>query len=171
VDRALIAYHSHSKKKFTAKLAEDIAAGLKERGCEADLVEIVPSKRPNFLSAMFKARKVEPQEIENKPAEARDYDVIAVGSPVWAGFPTSYLQKFIESMEGAAGKKAIIFGTCGGNPGRYEELVEGWIKKKEMEITATVMKIGREPVDIDRFLESCKKESNMEESEAEAEKE
>jgi flavorubredoxin len=44
-------------------------------------------------------------------------DLIVIGTPVWAGRATPAINAAVAALDGCAGKKAVIFATCGGKEG------------------------------------------------------
>jgi flavodoxin len=108
--KTLVAYYSRSGN--TRFVAQKIAEGL-----DADLCEIVDKKNRNgkwgFLTGGYSAFREKLTEIEvTKSVEA--YDLIIVGSPVWAGKITPAIRTFLV-RENVSEKKLGFFVTLGGN--------------------------------------------------------
>ncbi len=64
-----------------------------------------------FLAAGEKAT-IEPSKID-----VSAYDLIVVGSPVWAWSPTPAANAAIAALAGCEGKKGMVLATSGGKPG------------------------------------------------------
>ena len=45
------------------------------------------------------------------------YDRIVIGTPVWGGHPTPVINGAVAALQGAGGKSAVLFVTCGYSPG------------------------------------------------------
>jgi flavodoxin len=112
--RTLIVYHSHSGR--TRALAEQIrdASG-------GDLVE-VKTQTPYGLLSVYsrgtpRARHREVDAIEPAVIDVSAYDRIVIGTPVWGGHPTPVINGAVAALQGAGGKSAVLFVTCGYSPG------------------------------------------------------
>jgi len=107
----------YSKEGNTRLLAEDIAISI-----GADVMEIKPEKdvssNPFFKYLMggwqaIRGFKPPLQPLHRNPEE---YEVIFVGTPIWAGRQTPAIKTFLEEHL-PKGKKVAFFCTCGGNSG------------------------------------------------------
>lgn len=114
VVRTLIVYHSHSGR--THALAEQV--------CDAsggDLVEVKPQTPYGMLSVYSRgtsrARHREADAIDPAVIDAAAYDRIVIGTPVWGGHPTPVINGAVAALQGAEGKSAVLFATCGYSPG------------------------------------------------------
>ncbi|MDH7510632.1 MAG: flavodoxin [Methanolinea sp.] len=107
-------YHSYSG--ITRKLVKKVQAD-----CGGDVVEVVPRQRYNTLTAYtlgcMRARNGECDPIDPEVIDVSGYDLIVIGTPVWAFRATPAANAAIAALRGAEGKKAIVFATCGGSPG------------------------------------------------------
>lgn len=107
-------YHSYSG--ITRKLAEKVRAA-----CGGDAIEVKPSKGYNTLTAYtlgcMRARNGECEPIDPEVIDVSGYDLIVIGTPVWAFRATPAVNAAIAALRGAEGKKAVVFATCGGSPG------------------------------------------------------
>ncbi len=112
--RTLIVYHSHSG--HTRTLAEKVG-----EACGANLVEVKPRTPYGRLSAYLRgtprARHREVDEIEPDVIDVSAYDRIVIATPVWGGHPTPVINGAVAALQGAGGKSAVLFVTCGANPG------------------------------------------------------
>jgi flavorubredoxin len=55
---------------------------------------------------------IDPYSIDVSP-----YDLIVIGTPVWAWKPTPVINTAIRALQGCEGKPAVIFATCGSGAG------------------------------------------------------
>ncbi len=111
--KTLVVYYSYTQK--TAWVAKAIAAELK-----ADIRPIEDLKRPSmfraFVAGGFAAMKGKTWDLKPMDLNLKDYDMIYVGSPVWANAPAPPLNTFLENTE-FSGKKVAVFVTMGGSDG------------------------------------------------------
>lgn len=111
--KALVAYYSWTGK--TAEIAKAIAAEL-----GADL-EAISEPKPRrgvfaFLRSALEARGKEAAPILPLSRRAGDYDIVILGSPVWAGRIASPMRAYIE-RERVNLKQVAFFCTLGGANG------------------------------------------------------
>lgn len=59
-------------------------------------------------------------------------DLVVIGTPVWGGKPVPAIRKALAATTGCRGKKAVIFATCGGNPGTTLQVLEKDLLAKGM---------------------------------------
>ena len=105
-----VIFYSYSGK--TRDLAESIAAGT-----DADLIEVRPKKAYTSLSVVpvgcYRALKGGRDPIIPEMIDVSGYDLVIIGSPVWAGKPTPVINGAIGALTGSSGKTACLFVTCG----------------------------------------------------------
>lgn len=126
-----IIYHSHSGT--TRRIAKKVKAA-----CGGDLIEVMPQKKYNFLTLYllggYRAMKDMQDPIEQKKIDVAGYDMIVVGSPVWAGKPTPAISAAIDAIRGCEGKRAIIFSTCGSQPGQTVGIIKKRLETKGIKV-------------------------------------
>jgi len=107
-----IIYNSYSGN--TRSVAEHLAAV-----CGGNLVEVrskqYSSKLTAYTVGCYRAMKGLSDPIEPERIDVSSDDVIVIGTPVWAGRPTPAINAAVAALQSCAGKKAVIFATCGGN--------------------------------------------------------
>ncbi|MBP2134237.1 flavodoxin [Methanomicrobium sp. W14] len=110
--KAAVIYHSFSG--VTRGVAEKVNKAL-----EGDLIEVKPvdsySKLTAYTVGTYRARKGEADKITPETIEVSGYDIIVIGTPVWAFRPTPAINAAVKGLTGCAGKRAVIFATCGGS--------------------------------------------------------
>jgi flavodoxin len=130
--KTLICYYSHSGN--TKKVAQIIA-----QKTEGTLEEIIDTKNRRgiwgFLSAIFDARFKKPTLILPIKNHPRDFDLVIIGTPVWAGMPSPAIRTYIESFR-ASLKKVAFFLTYQNSLGNADQELMVLINK-----TANVLKI------------------------------
>lgn len=136
--KVLIAYYSRTG---TTKI---IASTLAER-FHAQLIEIKDLKPRDgiqgFLSAGKDAAEGIKTTIEPASIDLSEYDIIFLGTPVWAGRPTPAILTFVDNSD-FHNKKVVLFVTmhfCGGRKTIYEltrkieekggKVIHGLVKK------------------------------------------
>ncbi len=115
-----VIYHSHTG--VTRSLAQKIKAA-----CGADLIEVMPKRIYNRVSlyslGMLRAIRGNEDAIEQKKIDVTGYDLLILGTPVWAGRPTPVFTAGISALKGYEGKKAIVLATCKSQPGQTAGIV------------------------------------------------
>ena len=93
-------------------VAEMIAAEV-----GADIEEVIDQKKRSgilgYLSGGRDARQGKETEIAPTTKSPADYDLIIVGTPVWAGRPTPAITTYLKKND-LSGKKVAVFFTQGG---------------------------------------------------------
>lgn len=108
--KSLVAYYSRTN--ITKKLAERIASEI-----DADIEEIIP--KVNYQGKIGYARggkdAISEKNIEIEPLkyDPEDYDVVYLGSPVWAGKASTPLFSYMKQNEGKF-NDVKFFLTAGG---------------------------------------------------------
>ena len=109
--KSLIAYYSRTNT--TKKLAEEIAGKV-----DADIEEIIP--KVNYQGKIGYARggkdAIREKIIDLEPLKynPQDYDVVYLGTPVWAGKASTPLISYIKQNEGKF-SNVKFFVTAGGS--------------------------------------------------------
>jgi flavodoxin len=140
--KTLVAYYTRSGN--TKVIGETI---VKELGSEFD--EIIDKKKRKGKIGWLRSGKDAAQEklteieVQKNPG---DYELIAIGTPVWAGNMTpaarTYLTNYASDL---AGKKIAIFVTSGGQEGgekaikKLEELTEQLVPNSEIVARLSVL--------------------------------
>lgn len=112
--KALVIYYSRSGN--TRKVAEAIAEALRA-DVEVELEEIVDTKKRKgvfgFIVAGKDAALKRTTTIEPIKADLSSYDLVVIGTPVWAGTVASPVRTFL-SKHGSNVKQSAFFCTTGG---------------------------------------------------------
>lgn len=114
--KSLITYYSYSG--HTDKVARILEGILKKRG-EVSVQRLKPKDEiTSFFGqarAAFMRRRA---ELESGAIfEASAYDLIVIGSPVWAFAPTPVINSYLDKINGLNGKKVIMLLTSGSGAG------------------------------------------------------
>ena len=108
--KSLVVYYSRTgNARF---VAETIAAEV-----GADIEEVIDLKKRSgafgFLSGGSAARRGKETKIAPTTKSPADYDLIIVGTPVWAGRPSPAIATYLKKND-LSGKKVAVFFTQGG---------------------------------------------------------
>jgi flavodoxin len=142
--KILIAYYSKTGK--TKEIAQRIAYGLEE-GNEVKLRRIKMKNEKNLLGTYLldakKAIREEKPEIEVAGYDHKGYDLILLGTPVWANNPAPAINTYVDKCD-FAGKDVIFFVTMGMTGGeRVIKILTDKLKtKKGKVIDSIVIKSG-----------------------------
>ncbi|CAH2214039.1 flavodoxin family protein [Tepidibacter aestuarii] len=117
--RKLVIYYSLEGN--TKLLSQTIAQNL-----DADILEIKPKyevKRKGFMKYLWCGKSVfmkEKPELERIEINIDEYDLLIIGTPVWAGTFTPALRTFFDKYN-IKNKKIFLFCTHNGGPGKTLE--------------------------------------------------
>lgn len=129
-------YYSYSG--ITKRLAETVRAS-----CGGDTVEVIPRQKYNALTAYtlgcIRARNRECDPIDPEVIDVSGYDLIVIGTPVWAFRPTPAINGAIAALKGAEGKKAVVFATCGGKPKETIPLLKEALAGKKIRVVGEMV--------------------------------
>jgi len=134
--KILVVYYS--KTGHTRKIAQDISRQL-----EADLEEITDKKkRTGLLGFIFGGRdaltKKETRIIEMKKNPA-DYDLVILGSPIWAGNITPAVRTYINQYGNSIRSTAFFFSSSGKTPDQIFEKLLSLLKEKPIAVTGVAV--------------------------------
>ncbi|MDA3815095.1 MAG: hypothetical protein PF549_01880 [Patescibacteria group bacterium] len=139
--KTLIIYYSRTNT--TKKIAEKVGEKL-----GAQLVEIKSPEMKKgfwgFLRAGKQALKKMLPEIEDIKVNLDEFDLIVIGTPIWAGTIASPLRTFLVQNKGKF-KEVAFFCTCGDKQTRAFKDIEKLIEKQPkatFELNKKEMKMG-----------------------------
>jgi len=140
--KVCIIYHSETGN--TRHVAQHIASA-----CSAErLIEVLDragyNRLTKFLSQCSKARREALTPIAPSNIDVTAYDLIVLGSPVWAFKPTPVIHAAINALTGHTGKPVIGFFTHGGQPGSTEETFTRWCEQRWLKVAGTIIVNSRE---------------------------
>ncbi|MCM8771742.1 MAG: flavodoxin domain-containing protein [Candidatus Omnitrophica bacterium] len=118
--KVIIIYFSQTGN--TKKLSTKIYEILKEKGLEVSLFELESKERRNFFRNCIDAIKGKIYYIEKMPS-IENYEIVFIGSPVWAGKITPLVRSLIKESN-FQNKKVFPFITYGSGLGRIRALKE-----------------------------------------------
>ena len=115
--KSLIVYYSYSGN--TEKVAKILVDFLKDKDFMVDTLRLKPkNERGSFflqcLEALRGKRAVLSGDLN---FDLAGYDLVCIGSPVWAFSPTPAVNTYLDKLLQADGRDAIIFTTYGSGAG------------------------------------------------------
>lgn len=138
-----ICYVYHSESGNTRGVVEQCAVAT-----GGEKVEVHDLAHYNLISKYIvggrRAMKGLIDPIEPSVIDVSGFDVIVIGSPVWAGKPTPAINAAIDAMKGCEGKKGVIFVTCGGSAGESTAFMKKALEDKKVQIAGTTVFTKRE---------------------------
>jgi len=132
---ACVVYYSYTG--VTRGVAHQI-----RNACGCDLVEVKTQKEYSTFTAyttgVLRSRKgacdpILPEEIDVSP-----YDLLIIGTPVWAWKPAPAINAAVQALSGCEGKKAVVFVTCCGQPGEALPLLRAALAARGVEVAAEI---------------------------------
>lgn len=130
-----IIYHSDTGN------TRHVAQHLASQCTDAHLVEVHDIAKysifTQFLIWCKKARSEEKNEIEPHAIDVSGYDLLVLGSPVWAFKPTPVIHAAIDALKACEGKSTVGFFTHGGMPGTWKETFQRWCDGRGMRVRGT----------------------------------
>jgi len=116
--RALIVYYSLTGN--TVKVAGYLGETLKKRdGAEVESRRLeVLDEVKDFAGQAIRALLHRQTKIKETIFDVTGYDMICLGSPVWALAPAPAVNAYLSRCSGLEGKEAIIFATYGSGLGK-----------------------------------------------------
>jgi flavodoxin len=113
--KSLIVYYSYSGN--TKKAAAVLADHLKQLG-DAQLIEIhCLDETSSFLGQCRRAFKRTRGKIEPVNFDLSGYDLVCIGTPVWAFAPAPAINTYVDNCSGVEKKHVLLFTTYGSGTG------------------------------------------------------
>ncbi|MDD1670219.1 MAG: NAD(P)H-dependent oxidoreductase [Methanomicrobiales archaeon] len=154
-----IVYHSETGN--TRKVAEAVA-----KATGAVLIPVKDLANYNkitmYLVGAGRAHKGEKAAIEPSKIDVSAYDLVVVGSPVWAWHPTPAANAAIAALAGCEGKKGMVFATCGGKAGETLDIMKRALEERQVKVGGSFSFSKKELGDAQKlgeFIEAVKKAS------------
>lgn len=107
--KTIVIFHSHTG--ITRRVAERLSGLL-----GGEKIEIAPEKKYSghfaLIKGCYRSIKRSADPVIPGDIDVTDYDVIIIGSPVWAGRPSPVINGAIKGLNGCRGKKVFAVMTC-----------------------------------------------------------
>lgn len=154
--KTLVVYYTRSgvTKKVADKITELLGAE------EEELIDNVNrSGALGFIAAGKEATFKQEVPINPLQKKVEDYDLVIMGTPIWAGTISSAVRTFLKQNEGKI-KQAAYFATSGsGDSGNAFKHIEEILKAEPVatiSLTQKSVKTGTFTKDLESFLEKLK---------------
>ncbi len=146
--KALVVYYSRTGN--TRKVAEQIAMTL-----GSDIVEIIDLKNRKgifgFLTAGYSAYSRKLTEIKAPDADPSAYDLLVVGTPIWAGNITPAIRTYLTRIaSGGAAKTEYAFFYTSSASGEQKKAYSDFCKLVNKEPLAA-LSVSRKDLETDNF--------------------
>jgi flavodoxin len=127
--KSIVVYYSYSGN--TRKVAEILAEHLAEK-YETQTLELKPlDESKNFFVQGGRAYRHIRAELDDVNFDLASYDLICLGTPVWAFTSTPAINAYAQACEGLVNKTVILFTTSGGiGDKRCLDYLQGILSKK-----------------------------------------
>jgi flavodoxin len=130
--KTCIIYNSYSGN--TRDVAERVSAA-----CGGKLIEAKSNRYSSWLAVYtigcYRAMKGMCDPIEPAVIDVSHYDLIVLGTPVWAGRATPAINAAVAALVGCKGKKAVIYATCGGKERETLPLLKKALEARGVTVT------------------------------------
>lgn len=133
--RTCVIFYSYSG------VTRHVAEGIRNAsGC--DLIE-VRTKTPYstftaYTTGVLRSRKRSLDEIEPGEIDVSEYDLLIIGTPVWAWKPSPAINAAVQALIGCEGKRAVIFSTCSNQPGEALPLLKEALAARGVQVMAAI---------------------------------
>lgn len=129
--KSIIIYYSFSG--VTRGVAEKVKAA-----CGGDLLEVTPKERYSSLTAYtlgcIRAIRGEGEPIDPESIDVAGYDLIVIGTPVWAWKAAPPINAAVAALTGCEGKRTVLFATCGASAKETLPLLQKTLAAKGVEV-------------------------------------
>jgi DNA-binding transcriptional ArsR family regulator len=133
--RACVIYYSYSG--VTRRVAEGIRnAG----GCDSIEIKTKTSYTSftAYTKGVLRSRKGACDPIEPSEVDVSAYDLLIIGTPVWAWKPSPAINAAVKALRGCEGKMAVIFTTCSNQPGEALPLLRKALEERGVTVMAEI---------------------------------
>lgn len=113
--KSAIIYYSYSGN--TKKVANILKELLDKKGECEEIELIAQDESKSFLGQCHRAFQRKKAKINTVKSEFSGYDLICLGTPVWAFTPTPAMNTFLDLCAGLEGKQVLLFTTYGSGTG------------------------------------------------------
>lgn len=129
-----------------------VTRGVAERirsACGCDLVEVRTvtgyTTFTAYTTGVLHSRRGACDPILPDEIDVSSYDLIVIGTPVWAWKPAPAINAAVRALSGCEGKKAVIFATNCGQPGEALPILEAALAARGVEVVAAVSLTAGDP--------------------------
>ncbi|MDD5347814.1 MAG: flavodoxin [Candidatus Omnitrophica bacterium] len=113
--KSAIVYYSYSGN--TREVAGILAEYLRAKA-EVDIIELkAVDESANFFGQCKRAFWHKRAELEAVNIDLLKYDLVCIGTPVWAFGPAPAVNTYLDKCSGLCEKQVVLFTTCGSGTG------------------------------------------------------
>jgi flavodoxin len=127
--RNKVALAYYSRTGHTRALALEVARRLRGEEVDVDINEIEPVEGPTLIQTGHRTITHGTEPIKDLQLDLADVNLLVIGTPIWVGYPTPYVRKFIKETMDLHGIPVVLFATCSKRDGKaadeLRELVRG----------------------------------------------
>jgi DNA-binding transcriptional ArsR family regulator len=127
----------YSYSGVTRGVAEQI-----RNSCGGDIIEVKTLEKYSTFTAytrgVLRSRQGEHDPIEPGVIDVSSYDLLVIGTPVWAWKPAPAINAAVAALKGCEGKKAVIFVTCNGQFGEALPLLKKALDARGVRVLAEI---------------------------------
>jgi flavodoxin len=113
--RSVVIYYSYSGN--TKRVAGVLSGYLKERGETQEIELIALDESKSFFGQGRRAFKRVRAKIQEVNPDVSGFDLVCLGTPVWAFAPVPAMNAFLDQCLGMEGKEIVLFTTYGSGSG------------------------------------------------------
>lgn len=132
---ACVVFYSHTG--VTRGVAERI-----RNACGCDLVEVKTvteySAFTAYTTGVLHSRRGVCDPILPETIDVSRYDLLVIGTPVWAWKPAPAINSAVRALSGCEGKRAVVFVTNCGQPGEALPILRSALVARGVEVVAAV---------------------------------
>jgi DNA-binding transcriptional ArsR family regulator len=133
--RACVIFYSYSG------ITRHVAEGIRNAsGC--DIIEVRTKKPYTSFSAyttgVLRSRKMACDPIEPAAIDVSGYDILIIGTPVWAWKPSPAINAAVRALKGCEGKMAVVFTTCSNQPGEALPILSKALADRGVRVMAEI---------------------------------
>ncbi len=128
--KAVIVYYSYTGN--TAKVAKILSEHIKQDGL-VEVIKLALTEEPNaFFIQAIQALSRAKAKVKTVKTDLSEYNLICLGTPVWAFGPAPAMNRYLNECKGVEGKDVILFVTYGSGIGvrRCLDIMEKEVKSK-----------------------------------------
>jgi len=127
----------YSYTGVTRGVAEQI-----RNSCGGDIIEVKTREKYSTFTAytrgVLRSRQGEQDAIDPELIDVSSYDLLVIGTPVWAWKPAPAINAAVAALKGCEGKKAVIFVTCNGQFGEALPLLKKALETRGVLVLAEI---------------------------------
>jgi len=106
--------------------------------CGGEFVEVHTEKKYRtftvYTTGCIRSRQEDLDPVVPEKIDVSGYDLLVIGTPVWAWKPAPAAHSIVAGLIGCEGKKAVICTTYSNNPGECLPLLRRWLQERDVRV-------------------------------------